>query len=84
MTLSQRPREAKFVPIRVGEVEEALAPFGIPRCRVWTVAGRDHPRMEGVNVGMVEDKTSPPRPISRGRLCDEIEIAGSSPKTRKR
>jgi hypothetical protein len=84
LTLSQRPSEAKFVTIRVGEVEEPLAPFGIVRCRVWAVAGRDHARMEGVNVGMVEDNTSPPRPISLGRLGNEIEIAVSNPKTRKR
>src|SRR6266851_4395726 len=83
-TLSQWPSEAKFVAIRVGQVEEPLAPFGIARCRVRTVAGRDHARMEGVNVGMVEDNTSPPRPISLGRLGDEIEIVGSSPKARKR
>src|SRR4029077_8918949 len=78
------PSEAKFVTIRVGEVEEPFAPFGILRCRVWTVAGRNHARMERVNVGMVEDNTSPPRPISLGRLGDEIEIICSSSKTRKR
>ena len=70
--------------IRVGEVEEPFAPFGILRCRVWTVAGRNHARMERVNVGMVEDNTSPPRPISLGRLGDEIEIICSSSKARKR
>jgi hypothetical protein len=83
-TLSQWPSEAKFVTIRVGQVEEPLAPFGIAWCCVWTVAGRNHARMEGVNVGMVEDNTSPPRPIPLGRLGDEIEIVGSSPKARKR
>ena len=72
--LSQWPSEAKFVTIRVGEMEEPLAPFGIVWRSVWTVAGRDDARMEGVNVGMVEDNTSPPRPISLGRLGDEIEI----------
>ena len=82
-TLSQWRSEAKFVTIRVGEVEEPLAPFGIARCGVWTAAGRDDARMEGVNVGMVEDDTSPPRPISLGRLGDEIEIVGSGPKTSK-
>jgi hypothetical protein len=33
---------------------------------------------------MVEDNASPPRPNSVGRLGDEIEVAGSSPKTRER
>jgi hypothetical protein len=31
--------------------------------------------MEGVNVGMVEDNTSPPRPISLGKWAMKIEIA---------
>jgi hypothetical protein len=84
LSLSQRPSEAKFVTIRVGEVEEPFAPFSILRWRVWTVARRNHARMERVNVGMVEDNASPPRPISLGRLSDEIEIICSSPKTRKR
>src|SRR5712672_221043 len=82
--LSQWTSEAKFVAIRIGQVEEPLAPFGIAPCRVWSVAGRDHARIEGVDVGMVEDDTSPPRPISLRELCDEIEKAGSSPKTCKR
>src|SRR5260370_23108021 len=33
---------------------------------------------------MVEDDTPPPRPTSLDRLDDEIEIATSSPKARKR
>ena len=44
--------------IRVGQVEEPLAPFGVTRRRVWTVPGGDQARMEGVNVRMVEDNTS--------------------------
>jgi len=54
-TLSQWPSEAKFVAIRIGQVKEQLAPFGIARCGVWSVAGHDHARIEGVDVGMVED-----------------------------
>src|SRR5215204_6392385 len=69
--------------IRVRQMEEPLAPFGIARCRVRTVTGRDHARVEGINVGMIEDDTSPPRPTLLGRLGDQIEIAGSSPKARK-
>jgi protein ImuB len=40
-TLSQWPSEAKFVAIRIGQVKEPLAPFGITWCRVWSVTGRD-------------------------------------------
>src|SRR6266446_2925676 len=83
-TLSQWSSEAKFVAIRIGQVKEPLAPFSIAWCGVWSVAGRNHARIEGVAVGMVEDDTSPPRPISLRGLCDEIEKAGSGPKTCKR
>src|SRR5258708_36219300 len=82
--LSQVPSEAKFAAVRIGQVKEPLAPFGIAWCRVWSIAGRDHARIEGVHVGMVEDDTSPPRPFSLRGLCHEIEKAGSSPKTCKR
>jgi hypothetical protein len=78
----QWPSEAEFVTIRVGQVEEPLAPFGITR--IWSVTGRDHVRMEGVNVRVVKDNTSPPGPIPLDRLGDEIEITCSSPKARKR
>ena len=55
-TLSpQRLRETEFVTIRVGQVEEPLAPFGVARRRVRAIAGRDHARMQRVDVGMVED-----------------------------
>jgi len=82
--LSQRPSKAKFVTIRVGQVEEPLPPFGIARYRVRAVAGRDHTLMESVNIRMIKDYTSPPRPTSLVRLGDEIKIATSGPKARKR
>src|SRR5260370_14260334 len=80
----QRLGEAELVAVRVGQMEEALAPFGIARRRVRAIAGRDHARVQRVDVGMVEDDASPPRPRSLGRLGDQIEIARSSPKARKR
>jgi hypothetical protein len=83
LTLSQWPSEAKFVTVRIGQVKEPLAPFGIARRRLWSVAGRNYSRVEAVDVGMVEDDTSPPGPISLRGLCDEVEKAGSSPKTCK-
>ena len=70
--------------VRVGQVEEPLAPLGVERCRVWSVAGRDHVSMEGINVRVVKDNTSPPGPIPLDRLGDEIEITCSSSKARKR
>ena len=38
----QRFGEAELVAVRVGQMEEALAPFGIARRRVRAIAGRDH------------------------------------------
>ena len=73
-------RQAELVTIGIGQVEEPLAPFGIARRRIWAIAGRDHSRMEGVNVGVVEDHASPPGPLALGRSRDEIEIAGSARK----
>jgi hypothetical protein len=77
-SLLQWPSEAQFVAVRIGQVEEPLAPFGIARCRVWSITGRDHALIEAVDVGMVEDDTSPPGPLLLSRLGDEIEKAGSS------
>ena len=80
---SQRPGETELVTIRIGEVEEALAPRGITRGRVGMVAGRDHARVQGVDVGMIEDDASPPRPGSLGWLGDEIEITPPGTKARE-
>ena len=84
MSLPHWPSEAKFVAIRIGQVKEPLTPIGIAWWRVWSITGRDHIRVEGVNIGMVEDDTPPPRPLSFRGLCDQIEKAGSSPKACKR
>jgi hypothetical protein len=81
---SQWPSETKFVAVRIGQVKEPLTPFGIAWWRVWSITGRNHARIESVNVGMVEDDAPPPRPLSLGRLLDQIEKAGSSPKACKR
>jgi hypothetical protein len=72
------------VTIRVGQVEEPLAPFGIARYRVWMVAGRDHARMEGVNVGMVDaggleatrDYREGARAESLGKIAKALAAAG--------
>src|SRR5262249_25986313 len=79
----QRLGEAELVTIWVGQVKDPLAPFGIAGRRVRAIAGRDHARMKRVDVGMVEDDASPPRPRSLGGLGDQIEIARSGPEARK-
>src|SRR6266436_641228 len=58
--------------------------MGISKMQTGAIAGRDHARMKGVDVGMVEDDASPPGPRSLGGLGNQIEIARSSPKARKR
>ena len=70
--------------IWVGQVKEPFHPFGIAWRRVRTIAGRDHARVQCVNVGNVKDHPSPPRPSSLGGLGDEIDVAASSPKARER
>src|SRR5262249_34881382 len=81
---AQRLGEAELVTVRVGQMEETLAPFGIARRSVGAVAGRDHEGMQRIDIGMVEDDTPPPGPISLGGLGDQIEIACSRAKARER
>jgi hypothetical protein len=47
------------VPIRIGEVEEPLAPFRVARCRRM-VAGGNYFGVEGIDIGLMEDHASPP------------------------
>ncbi len=75
-TLSQWPSEAKFVAIRIDQVKEPLGPFGIARCRVWSVAGRDHGRVEGVDVGMVDDAEAAKEKAKR--ILMETKIADAT------
>src|SRR4051794_5536628 len=80
----QRPREAEFVTIWIGQVEVALAPFGI--------AGRRRGRepccmralIEAIHVGHIEDDASPPGPLPLCRLGDQVQIARSSAKAGER
>jgi hypothetical protein len=39
--------------------------------------------MQAIDVCMIENNTTPPRPIPVDGLDDEIEVTGSSPKARK-
>src|SRR5205823_11632584 len=81
---TQRLGEAELVTVRIGQMEEALAPFRIARRGVRPVAGRDHAGVQRIDVGMIENDTPPPRPVSLGGLGDEMEIARSRPKPRER
>src|SRR6266516_1212321 len=81
---TQRLGEAELVTVRIGQMEEALAPFRIARRGVRPVAGRDHAGVQRIDVGMIENDTPPPRPVSLGGLRDQIEIARSRPKARER
>ncbi len=55
-----RPGEAQLVPVRVGEVKEALAPGGIGRRRVGAHPGRDQPGIERIDIRMMENQPAPP------------------------
>jgi len=48
--LQQRLGETELVTVRVRQVEEPLAPFGIAWRGVRPITGRDHARMKGVDV----------------------------------
>jgi hypothetical protein len=63
LSLSPRPSEAKFAAIRVGEVEEPFAPFGILRCRVWTVAGMALATESKSESAFPVPSAMPPEPI---------------------
>src|SRR5207237_9400355 len=72
--------EAELVTIRIGHMEEPLAPFRVARGGIRAVARREHAGMQRVDVGMIEDDPSPPGPLSLDRLRDQIEIARARPK----
>ena len=74
----QRPREAELVTIRIGQVEVALAPFGIAGSGRWLKPGGTRPRKEAIHIGHIDDDASPPGPLSVCRLGDQVQIARSS------
>src|SRR6516225_9989877 len=81
--------DAAFTSFRAGT--SYLNLIAQPAERTWSWWGRVifyHSDVDAlharVDVGMVEDDASPPRPRSLGRLRDQIEVARSSPKARKR
>ena len=65
---TQRPSKTKLVAIRVGQMKESLAPFGIPRGGVRLAPRRDDVSVERINVRIIEDHSSPPSPAPLARL----------------
>src|SRR5215469_14796758 len=63
---AQRPGEAQLVAVRIGDVEVALAPFGVARLGLGVIARGDQPVMEGVDIGVIEDHAAPPGPAPLG------------------
>src|SRR5262249_3978572 len=55
LTLSQRPGKAELVAVGIGQMKEALAPFGVARRRLRTVARRADAGVQRVYVGIIED-----------------------------
>lgn len=79
----QRPCEAEFVAIRVRDVKEPLTPFGVAGRSMWLVTSLGCGCMQGINVRMIENYSTPPRPLRIWGRCDEVEVTGSNSKTRK-
>ena len=77
MSGPERTRKAKFVAVRISDVEETFAPFCISGFGVGFKSFGDGVMVKRVHVGDVEDGTTPPRPLAIDRLDSEIEIAGA-------
>src|SRR5262249_31407317 len=71
----ERPGEAQFVPVRVGQVEELLAPGGIRGSGVGFQARGTG--VEGVHVRDVEDHPAPPRSSGIGGPSDQVQVVGT-------
>ena len=72
-----RPGEAQFMAVRIGQVEEALAPGGIHRSSVGFQARGDGLGVEGVHVGDVEDDPAPSPSLVIVRSGDQVQVAGA-------
>ena len=58
----ERPGEAQLVAVRVGDVEEALAPRRVARRGIGPNPGGGQAGVEGIDIGVVEDQPAPPIP----------------------
>src|SRR5437763_13852458 len=79
----QGPGEAQLVPVRVGDVEEALAPFGVARRRFRAAAARDNASIQPIHIVIVEDQPAPPRPLLFWWLQDQVEEIAADAKARE-
>src|ERR1700735_2179970 len=66
--------------IWVGQMEEALAPSGIARGRIRSIAARNNMPVQGIYVRYVKDDTAPPAPLWVYRLRNQVEVGGSGAK----
>ena len=73
-------REAELMAVWIGEVEVTFAPLSVARGRVRDQAIGQGTFVKGVDVGNVEDDTSPPRPLPILRLADEVQVRGADGK----
>jgi hypothetical protein len=69
------------VAVRVGQVEEAFAPGGVARRRVWLDAMFNSKCTKGVNVRHMEDDPAPECPGHLLGLGDEVEVTGAGAET---
>ncbi len=74
---AERTRKAKFVAVRICDVEVTFAPFCVSGLCVGFKSFGDGVTVKRVHVGDVEDGTTPPRPLAIDRLGSEVEIAGA-------
>ena len=56
-------------------MEVPLPPFGVAWWRRWGQPHPDCPLVKGIDVGHVENESSPPGPLLFGRLGNEIQEA---------
>src|SRR5262249_38970927 len=76
----QRPRETQFMTVRISEMKEAFAPFGIAGRGRRLEACRQGFCIDFIDIDNIEHYPPPPEPPPFGRLGDEIEIARHCPK----
>src|SRR3954451_7505361 len=69
----ERPRKTQLVAVRVGDVKEALAPFCVARRRLRPESSRDEPGIEAIDIVVVKNRATPPRPIPVRGLHDQVE-----------
>ena len=77
MSGPERTGKAKFVAVRISDVEVTFAPFRVSGFCVGFKSFGDGVTVKRVHVSDVEDGTTPPRPLAIDWLGSEVEIAGA-------